>query len=133
MFYQFYTRLVHSAQAVCVSVYLQLAPDQRLPAACEDAYATFLWLCSVARALSDGATKYFPITCPMGPLAAPLGNLKLPRMLVAVAVAEMDLIRDSELESCEAMKEAGKHGRSQNFSFEAVMTKTNIVGRVIFI
>ncbi|KAI9160316.1 hypothetical protein LWI28_007039 [Acer negundo] len=57
-------------------------------------------------ALPDGATKDFPITCPMGPLALPLDDLKFPPMLVAVA--EMDLIRDSELEYCEAMKEASK-------------------------
>ncbi|TXG70250.1 hypothetical protein EZV62_005185 [Acer yangbiense] len=216
MYYQFYTRLVHSVQAVCVSVYLRLAPEHRLPAACEDAYAAFLWLCSVARgelselwlnnladfqrvfligdstggnlvhylaaragdmntepvrlaggiaihpgflraelsksfhelpetplltrdmvnkfmslALPDGATKDFPITCPMGPLAPPLDDMKLPPMLVAVA--EMDLIRDSELEYCEAMKEAGKeveilvnHGMGHCFYLDPqTTTQTN--------
>ncbi|XP_031257478.1 probable carboxylesterase 15 [Pistacia vera] len=191
MYYNFYKRLVVSAQAVFVSVYLRLAPEDRLPAACEDAYAAFLWLSSVARgessepwldnladfqrsfligdstggnlvhdlaaraggmntepvkiaggiaihpgflraepsksflelpetplltrdmvskfmslALPIGATKDHPITCPMGPNATPLDGLKLPPMLVVVA--EMDLLRDSELEYCEAMKKAGK-------------------------
>ncbi|CAK9180492.1 unnamed protein product [Ilex paraguariensis] len=49
LYYHFYTRLVRSVRAVCVSVYLRLAPEYRLPSACEDAYSAYLWLCAVAR------------------------------------------------------------------------------------
>ena len=191
MYYHFYAWLVRSVRAVCVSVYLRLAPEHRLPAACDDAYAAFLWLRDVARgemseswlnsyadfgrvffvgdstggnivhdlaarvsglesepvrlaggvaihpgflraepsksflelaesplltrdmvnkfmglALPIGSSKDHPITCPMGAEAPPLAGLKLPPMLVVVA--EKDLLRDTELEYCEAMKEAGK-------------------------
>lgn len=57
-------------------------------------------------ALPVGTTRDHPITCPMGPAAPPLSGLKLPPMLVVVA--EMDLLRDTQLEYCEAMKKAGK-------------------------
>ncbi|CBI32823.3 unnamed protein product, partial [Vitis vinifera] len=170
MYYHFYAWLVRSVRAVCVSVYLRLAPEHRLPAACDDAYAAFLWLRDVARGemseswlnsyadfgrvffvgdstggnivhdlaarvtglesepvrLAGGVaihpgflraepsksfleladSKDHPITCPMGAEAPPLAGLKLPPMLVVVA--EKDLLRDTELEYCEAMKEAGK-------------------------
>ncbi|KAK9291239.1 hypothetical protein L1049_009427 [Liquidambar formosana] len=191
MYYHFYTRLVRSARAVCVSVYLPLAPAHRLPAACNDAYSALLWLRAVALgkssepwlenyvdfgrvflvgdstggnivhdvaaragtvdtepvrlaggvgihpgfnrsepsksflelpetpfltrdmvnkfmelALPIGSTKDHPIICPMGLAAPPLAGLKLPPMLVVVA--EKDLLRDTELEYCEAMKGAGK-------------------------
>ncbi|KAF8398192.1 hypothetical protein HHK36_017118 [Tetracentron sinense] len=49
MYYHIYARLVCSARAICVSVYLPLAPEHRLPAACEASYAALLWLRSVAR------------------------------------------------------------------------------------
>eukprot|EP01018_Ginkgo_biloba_P006087 Gb_02816 [translate_table: standard] len=58
-------------------------------------------------ALPLGSTKDHPITSPMGPQAPPLAGLKLPRMLVAIA--ERDLIRDTEIEYCQAMKSAGHH------------------------
>ncbi|CAL5420544.1 unnamed protein product [Camellia sinensis] len=195
LYYHFYTRLVRSARAVCVSVYLRLGPENRVPAACDDAYSAYLWLCAVAEGNSSepwlesyvnfsriflvgdstggnlvhevaarvgarvgaidsklakiaggiaihpgfirakssksflnlpdspmltrqminkfltlglpiGSTKDHPITCPMGPAAPPLAELKLPPMMVVVA--EMDLLRDSELEYGEEMKKAGK-------------------------
>lgn len=57
-------------------------------------------------ALPVGATKDHPITCPMGAAAPPLEGLKLPPVLLCVA--EMDLIRDTEMEYYEAMKKANK-------------------------
>nr|ABK23396.1 unknown [Picea sitchensis] len=51
------------------------------------------------------STRDHPITNPMGPDAPPLKDLKFPRMLVAIA--DRDLIRDTELEYYEAMKSAG--------------------------
>ncbi|CAK9133680.1 unnamed protein product [Ilex paraguariensis] len=49
MYYDVYTRLARSVQAIVVSVYLRLAPEHRLPAACEDGYAALLWLQSLAQ------------------------------------------------------------------------------------
>ncbi|KAK3422805.1 hypothetical protein EUGRSUZ_G03202 [Eucalyptus grandis] len=49
MYYNTYTKLAASARAICVSAYLRLAPENRLPAAMEDAYAALEWLISVAR------------------------------------------------------------------------------------
>jgi acetyl esterase/lipase len=60
----------------------------------------------IAMALPEGATKDHPYTCPMGPHAPPLESVPLPPMLVAVA--EKDLIRDTNLEYCEALRAAGK-------------------------
>ncbi|XP_020572755.1 probable carboxylesterase 17 [Phalaenopsis equestris] len=60
----------------------------------------------LALALPEGAGKEHPYTCPMGKLAPPMEGLKLPPMMVVVA--EKDLIRDTEMEYCEAMKKAGK-------------------------
>ncbi|XP_065868485.1 carboxylesterase 15-like [Euphorbia lathyris] len=57
-------------------------------------------------ALPVGSTKDHPITCPMGAAAPPLDSLKLPPLLLCVA--EMDLIRDTEMEYYEAMKKAKK-------------------------
>ncbi|KAK4414273.1 putative carboxylesterase 17 [Sesamum alatum] len=48
MYYSVYTRLARTARAVVVSVYLRLAPEHRLPAACDDGFAALLWLRSVA-------------------------------------------------------------------------------------
>lgn len=70
--------------------------------------------------LPVGATKDHPYTCPMGEAAPPLEKVRLPPFLVGVA--ELDLIRDTNLEYCEAMKKAGKevevlinHGVSHSF------------------
>ncbi|MQM23767.1 hypothetical protein Taro_056836 [Colocasia esculenta] len=60
----------------------------------------------LAFSLPVGATKDHPITCPMGAAAPPLDGLRMPPMLVAVA--EKDLIRDTNMEYCEAMRAAGK-------------------------
>ncbi|KAL6620246.1 hypothetical protein ACP70R_035385 [Stipagrostis hirtigluma subsp. patula] len=60
----------------------------------------------LALALPEGATKDHPFTCPMGPQAPPLESVPLPPLLVAVA--EHDLIRDTNLEYCDALRAAGK-------------------------
>ncbi|KAG5021061.1 hypothetical protein AAZX31_06G290000 [Glycine max] len=60
----------------------------------------------LALALPVGATKDHPFTCPMGEAAPPLEGLKLPPVLLCVA--EMDLVRDTEMEYYEAMKKANK-------------------------
>ncbi|KAJ3676540.1 hypothetical protein LUZ60_003952 [Juncus effusus] len=60
----------------------------------------------LALGLPLGATKDHPYTCPMGEMAPPLEKVRLPPFLVGVA--ELDLIRDTNLEYCEAMKKAGK-------------------------
>ncbi|XP_057976301.1 probable carboxylesterase 6 [Malania oleifera] len=191
MYYHVYARLALSARAICVSVFLRLAPEHRLPAACEDGYAALLWLRDVAmdrahepwleqygdfgrvfligdssggnivhevaakagstelgpmrmaggipihpgfvrpeksqseleqpespfltRAMVDkflslalplGSNKNHPITCPMGEAAPPLRGLNLPPMLLCVA--ERDMIKDTEMEYYDAMREAGK-------------------------
>ena len=59
-----------------------------------------------AMALPVGATKEHPFTCPMGPQAPPLESVPLPPMLVAVG--ENDLVRDRNLEYCDALRAAGK-------------------------
>ncbi|KAG8068726.1 hypothetical protein GUJ93_ZPchr0005g14238 [Zizania palustris] len=60
----------------------------------------------IALALPEGATKDHPFTCPMGPHAAPLESVQLPPMLVAIG--DHDLIRDTNLEYCDALRAAGK-------------------------
>ncbi|CAN6697289.1 unnamed protein product [Malus baccata var. baccata] len=57
-------------------------------------------------AVLAGSTKNHPITCPMGPEAPPLDNLKLPPFLLCVA--SKDLIIDTQIEYFEAMKKANK-------------------------
>lgn len=57
-------------------------------------------------ALPAGSGKEHPVTCPMGPAAPPLEELRLPAM--QLWVAERDLIKDTEMEYYEAMKKAGK-------------------------
>ncbi|KAF3790772.1 putative carboxylesterase 17 [Nymphaea thermarum] len=49
-YYAFYSSLVKKAGVVCVSPWLRLAPENRHPAALNDAYAGLMWLRSVARA-----------------------------------------------------------------------------------
>ncbi|KAK8350404.1 hypothetical protein V6Z12_A06G206600 [Gossypium hirsutum] len=53
MYYQFYSRLAKSIPAIVVSVYLRLAPENKLPAACDDGYAALLWLKSLSKAEKD--------------------------------------------------------------------------------
>ncbi|KAL1314877.1 hypothetical protein HN51_041686 [Arachis hypogaea] len=194
MYYHFYTNLVRKARAPCVSVYLPLAPEHKLPAASDAALASLMWIRSLALAescepwlttdildfkrvflIGDSAggnivhdvaaragctdiepvrlvgglilcpgflrsgpiksymeseestmltrdmvdklmdlavpepsatTKDHPIISPMGPQAPLLAGLRLPAMFVAVG--EKDLMRDTQLEYCEAMKDAGK-------------------------
>ncbi|KAG0453380.1 hypothetical protein HPP92_024684 [Vanilla planifolia] len=60
----------------------------------------------LALGLPDGEGKDHPYTCPMGDEAPPMEKIHVPPMLVAVA--EKDLIRDTEMEYCEAMTKAGK-------------------------
>ncbi|KAI4991240.1 hypothetical protein ZWY2020_039611 [Hordeum vulgare] len=60
----------------------------------------------MAMALREGATKDHPYTCPMGPNAPPLESVPLQPMLVAVG--EKDLIHDTNLEYCDALRAAGK-------------------------
>ncbi|GLJ27395.1 hypothetical protein SUGI_0537640 [Cryptomeria japonica] len=55
--------------------------------------------------LPVGSTKDHPITNPMGEQAPPLEKLKFPPFLVGIA--NRDLIRDTEMEYCEAMRSAG--------------------------
>ncbi|XP_048326975.2 carboxylesterase 15 [Ziziphus jujuba] len=49
MYYTVYTRLARAAGAICVSVYLRLSPEHRLPAAIDDGYSALLWLSSLAK------------------------------------------------------------------------------------
>ncbi|XP_039128270.1 probable carboxylesterase 15 [Dioscorea cayenensis subsp. rotundata] len=60
----------------------------------------------LAFGLPEGVTKDHPYTCPMGMAAPAMEELRLPPFMVAVA--DGDLLRDRELEYCEAMKKAGK-------------------------
>ncbi|KAJ6694823.1 CELL DEATH ASSOCIATED PROTEIN [Salix koriyanagi] len=57
-------------------------------------------------ALPEGCTKDHPFTRPGGHAAPPLDGLNLPPFLLCVA--ESDLIRDTQMEYYEAMKEASK-------------------------
>lgn len=57
-------------------------------------------------AVPIGETKDHPYICPMGDDAPPMEGLNMPPLLVAVA--ELDLLRDRQLEYYEAMKKAGK-------------------------
>ncbi|XP_050232158.1 probable carboxylesterase 15 [Mercurialis annua] len=49
MYYHIYTTLARSANAICVSVFLRLAPEHRLPAAVDDGFASLIWLRSLAK------------------------------------------------------------------------------------
>lgn len=195
MYYHMYSRLARTARAICISPYLRLAPENRLPAACEDSLSALIWLRKLAQSsvesgadaswlfdygdfnrvfligdssggnlvhevaaqaggmdlspvrlagaipihpgfvrskrskseleqlespfltldmvdkflklsLPEGATKDNPITCPMGPQAPRISSLKLPPVLFCVA--ENDLIRDTEMEYYEELKQANK-------------------------
>lgn len=189
----FLSRLVKQCRVMCVSVSYRLAPEHRLPAACEDGIESLEWLYSLARggwedpwlstfgdltqcflvgesaggnlvhevairaapmerlhplrlcggimihpgffreersksemetppklamlstemvdkffslAVPEGSTKAHPVSNPTGPLAPNLEHMKLPPFLVAIA--DHDLLRDTQFEYCEAMKIAGK-------------------------
>uniref|UniRef100_A0A803NWX1 Alpha/beta hydrolase fold-3 domain-containing protein n=1 Tax=Cannabis sativa TaxID=3483 RepID=A0A803NWX1_CANSA len=60
----------------------------------------------IALALPVGSTKEHPMTCPMGPAAPPLEELKLPPMLLCLA--DKDKLLETEMEFYEAMKKANK-------------------------
>lgn len=77
---------------------LELKPDPMLTLDMLDKFLGY--------ALPEGATKDHPITCPMGEAAPPLETMRLPPFLVAVA--DRDLIRDTNFEYCEAMRQARK-------------------------
>lgn len=49
MYYNIYTKLARQARAICVSVYLRLAPENRLPAAIDDGFSALKWLGRVAQ------------------------------------------------------------------------------------
>ncbi|KAI9115441.1 hypothetical protein K1719_013760 [Acacia pycnantha] len=192
MYHHFYIRFTRTARVICISVYLRLAPENRLPAAIDDAFSGLLWLQSVAKGetnppecLADradfsrifligdssggnlvhqvavqagkhdltplrlaggielhpgfvrsrrskselenpqspflsldmidkflilglpvGSNKDHPITCPTGEAAPSLDDVEVPSLLVCVA--EKDLIVDTQMEYCEAMKKAKK-------------------------
>lgn len=53
IYYHTYTVLAIRARVICVSVYLRRAPENRLPAACEDGYSALLWLQCVAKGQSE--------------------------------------------------------------------------------
>lgn len=58
MYYTIYSRLARSAGAIVVSVYLRLAPEYRLPAACDDGYAALLWLSSLAPGKAEAEASW---------------------------------------------------------------------------
>lgn len=60
----------------------------------------------LALAVPAGGTKDHPYVCPMGEDAPAMEGLNMPPLLVAVT--ELDLLRDRQLEYYEAMKKAGK-------------------------
>ncbi|WJZ93055.1 hypothetical protein VitviT2T_012018 [Vitis vinifera] len=53
IYYHTHTVLAIRARVICVSVYLRRAPENRLPAACEDGYSALLWLQCVAKGQSE--------------------------------------------------------------------------------
>lgn len=95
--------------------------------------------------LPVGSTKDHPITCPMGSLAPPLEDLKLPPMLIFMG--GLDVFQDTEMEYYEAMKQANQDvqlltlpGMSHAFylaaeldSSTAVQTENLVSGIVEFI
>eukprot|EP01018_Ginkgo_biloba_P006085 Gb_02809 [translate_table: standard] len=87
MYYYFYARLVKESGMMCVSVEYRLAPEHRLPAACEDCFGVVRWLRSVAlgEAQEPWLARYadFSRCVLMGESAG--GNLVLQTALRAVA------------------------------------------------
>ncbi|KAK1325728.1 putative carboxylesterase 15 [Acorus calamus] len=81
-------------------------------------------------AVPEGSTKDHPITCPMGPEAAPMEEVDLPPLMVVVA--EKDLMKDTQMEYVEAVKGAGKEvevllnrGMMHCFYFNDMMVKAD--------
>ncbi|KAJ4771964.1 alpha/beta-Hydrolases superfamily protein [Rhynchospora pubera] len=74
----------------------------------------------IALAVPGGSTRDHPYMCPMGKTSPAMEGLKMPPLLLAVA--DLDLLRDPQLEYYEAMKKAGKevellmsHGMGHTF------------------
>lgn len=49
MYYNVYAKLARSTPAICVSVFMRLGPEHRLPAAIDDGYSALVWLQDLAR------------------------------------------------------------------------------------
>ncbi|KAJ0102244.1 hypothetical protein Patl1_05714 [Pistacia atlantica] len=73
MYYSIYAKLAKSVPAIVVSVYLRLAPEHRLPAACDDGFEALLWL----RGDSSGGNVVHEVAARAGHVLPDMGPLKL--------------------------------------------------------